>query len=194
MHNGVHRDVAAAAMSRFPKVEKDGCIYEVPMVTSNSGHQLVKELEDETAIRKILVAVDGSAESRKAAKFAIRIARNEEAEVIALQVHTKQVYVIGYPTETALLHAAEDDTKEAESYLAAVWNMGNRAGIQVRREMIERSPSSSISDAIVQFAELEHCDLIVTGTRGRSALKKLLLGSVAKGVINRSHCPVLVVR
>jgi len=44
------------------------------------------------------------------------------------------------------------------------------------------------------IAEKEKVDLIVVGTRGRSGFKKLLLGSVASGVVNYAHCPVLIVK
>ena len=54
--------------------------------------------------------------------------------------------------------------------------------------------ASSIVPAIINFSEKEKIDLIVMGTRGRSGLKKLLLGSVASGVITHSHCPVLVIK
>jgi nucleotide-binding universal stress UspA family protein len=37
-------------------------------------------------------------------------------------------------------------------------------------------------------------DLIVVGTRGKSGFKKLLLGSVASGVVTYAHCPVMVVK
>jgi nucleotide-binding universal stress UspA family protein len=36
--------------------------------------------------------------------------------------------------------------------------------------------------------------LIAIGTRGRSGFKKLLLGSVASGVVTYAHCPVMVVK
>ena len=42
--------------------------------------------------------------------------------------------------------------------------------------------------------EKENIDLIVVGTRGRSGFKKLLLESVASGVVTYAHCPVLVVK
>lgn len=53
---------------------------------------------------------------------------------------------------------------------------------------------SSIVGEIVGFADKEKVDLIILGTRGRTGFKKLLLGSVAEGVVNHSSCPVMVVR
>jgi universal stress protein A len=44
------------------------------------------------------------------------------------------------------------------------------------------------------FAKNEKVDLIVVGTKGRCGIKNLLIGSVAKGVVDYAHCPVLVVR
>jgi nucleotide-binding universal stress UspA family protein len=52
----------------------------------------------------------------------------------------------------------------------------------------------SIVSEIIEFAELRSIDLIIMGTRGRTGFKKLLLGSVASGVVTYAHCPVLVIR
>lgn len=64
-------------------------------------------------------------------------------------------------------------------------------GIHLRMELIA---SQSVVGGIIDFAEKENIDLIVIGTKGRSGLKKLLLGSVASGIINYTHCPVLIVK
>jgi nucleotide-binding universal stress UspA family protein len=47
---------------------------------------------------------------------------------------------------------------------------------------------------IVEYAENKNINLIVVGTRGISGFKKLLLGSVASGIVTYAHCPVLVVK
>ncbi len=48
--------------------------------------------------------------------------------------------------------------------------------------------------ALVREAEAAHADLIVVGTHGRTALSRMVLGSVAEFVVRTAHCSVLVVR
>jgi len=49
------------------------------------------------------------------------------------------------------------------------------------------------SEEIVKFANENEAELIVIGTQGRSAFKAALVGSTTRTVVNRAHCPVLVV-
>jgi nucleotide-binding universal stress UspA family protein len=53
---------------------------------------------------------------------------------------------------------------------------------------------TSISKEIVEYEEKMGINLIVVGNRGRTGIKRMLLGSVADEVVTYSHCPVLVVR
>ena len=46
---------------------------------------------------------------------------------------------------------------------------------------------------VVRFAQEHAADLIVMGTHGYGAVKRLLLGSVTDRVVRQAHCPVLVV-
>jgi nucleotide-binding universal stress UspA family protein len=47
---------------------------------------------------------------------------------------------------------------------------------------------------IVEFAERENVDLIVMASHGRTGLSRLLMGSIAEGVMRKAPCPVLIVR
>ena len=47
---------------------------------------------------------------------------------------------------------------------------------------------------ILSFAEHEHVDLIVMASHGRTGLARLLMGSVAEGVMRRAHCPVMIIK
>jgi nucleotide-binding universal stress UspA family protein len=53
---------------------------------------------------------------------------------------------------------------------------------------------TSVVPAIVDYAEKNKVDLIVTGTKGRSGFTKLLLGSVASGIVTYASCPIMVVK
>jgi len=52
----------------------------------------------------------------------------------------------------------------------------------------------SIVGAIVEYAERENIDVLVIGSRGLTGFKKLLVGSVASGVVTYASCPVMVVK
>jgi nucleotide-binding universal stress UspA family protein len=52
----------------------------------------------------------------------------------------------------------------------------------------------SVSESILNYSANEDIDLIVIGTKGRTGLKRFLIGSVANAVIQHAHCPVLLVR
>ena len=53
---------------------------------------------------------------------------------------------------------------------------------------------ASAADSIVNYADDKKADLIVIGTKGRTGLKRLILGSVASGVVTHASCPVLITR
>lgn len=53
---------------------------------------------------------------------------------------------------------------------------------------------TSTASTIVDYAEEKNVDLLVIGSRGRTGIKKMLLGSIANEVVKYAHCPVMVVR
>jgi nucleotide-binding universal stress UspA family protein len=65
--------------------------------------------------------------------------------------------------------------------------------VRFRAEITDNS-SLSVVGEIVNYAENEHVDVIVIGTRGQSEFKKLLIGSISSGVVTYSPCTVIVVR
>jgi len=76
--------------------------------------------------------------------------------------------------------------------LAIVREKANDNKIKLRMEFI--IDPMSIVGAIVEYAERENIDLLVIGSRGLTGFKKLLIGSVASGVVTYAHCPVMVVK
>jgi nucleotide-binding universal stress UspA family protein len=148
---------------------------------------------------KILVAIDGSEESIKAAECAIEIAKKDNAQLIAFTVvdlsnarHLSSMFIAA---PTYGLREFKEERKQAEQWIDKVSKLAhqkdNNNNIQFKSQIEE---SMSVEGAIVNYAENENVDLIVIGTRGRSGFKKMLLGSVAIGVVTYAKCPVLVVK
>jgi nucleotide-binding universal stress UspA family protein len=148
-------------------------------------------------ISKIMIGIDGSGESVNAAGYAIAIAKRHNAELIAVNVLTSDIgYAYSSPgvespplTIREIILLAEDEVKK---WLDDIKEKADKSGIQFKSEIImaKRSAVSTMLD----YAEEQKIDLIVVGTRGRSGIKKMLLGSVASGLVTYAACPVLVVK
>lgn len=152
--------------------------------------------------KKILVAIDGSQESINAADYAISIAK----AATAAEKHSSELILLHVmPSEVKFGHASgifgvvppehvERMKQEAHKWFEKIRDRIDdmHSTMTVSTEVISTGTSPQV--VIVEYAEKKNIDLIVIGTRGMSGLKKLLLGSVALGVIKYSHCPVLVVK
>ncbi|WP_263970062.1 universal stress protein [Nitrosopumilus zosterae] len=53
---------------------------------------------------------------------------------------------------------------------------------------------TSIVTEIINIAKSSRTDLVVLGSHGRTGVKRMILGSVANGVVQKSKCPVLIVK
>ena len=149
-----------------------------------------------TGISKIMVGIDGSKESVNAADYAIAIAKRHNAELIAVNVLTSDIgYAYSSPgvespplTIREVILLAEDEVKK---WFDDIKKSADEK-VQLRTEIImaKRSAVSTMLD----YAEEQNINLIVVGTRGRSGIKKMLLGSVASGLVTYAVCPVLVAK
>jgi nucleotide-binding universal stress UspA family protein len=61
-------------------------------------------------------------------------------------------------------------------------------------ETVVLTQYTSIVKEIVEYAEKKGIDMIVIGNKGKSGFKRMLMGSVANGVVTYSHYPVLLVK
>ncbi|GBC69206.1 TRAP-T-associated universal stress protein TeaD [archaeon HR01] len=146
------------------------------------------------AVRKVLVAVDGSPNSLKAVDVAASICEKYGAELVVLHVIQQPAYIFGAPAVSPSVLKDYYDTarREGERFVSEAVSKAERYRVSVRAEILERAPS--VVEAITQYAENNSVELIVVGTRGLTGFKKLLMGSVASGVVSHAHCSVLVVR
>ena len=146
------------------------------------------------SISKILVAVDGSDPSFNASTYAIDFAKRNGAELIVL-------YIVSPVPYSQFEYANIGRMKEIESMemekaqrevVDKVKQKATENNVSVKTEVLIKY--TSVVKEIVEYAEDNKVDMIVIGSRGVTGLKKILLGSVAIGVVTYSHCPVLVVK
>ena len=143
----------------------------------------VSNNRDHPLFSKILVAVDGSESSSKAAEKAIDLAEKHGADLIALYIVAPNINF-----NEAFYFAEENGQKIVDE----VKLKASAKKLNVQTEVL--MDVGAVSKAIVEYAEKNNVNLIVLGTRGISGIKRMLLGSTASGVVTYSHCPVIVVK
>lgn len=145
----------------------------------------------ELTCRRLLMPVDGSASSLKAARFGLRLARRETIAVLALHVVDEEnAEDLAQYADRPLEQILERMERAGEGYLAEVRSIAQRLGVKLQDEVRVGIPHR----VILERARDAEADLIVMGTVGRRGPRKVLLGSVTERVIEQSPVPVLVVK
>ena len=144
-----------------------------------------------------LVPIDGSENSYRAASFAVDLARRYGAELTlihALEINQSLVPlgVYGAADGRNVEKALEAAGRVAAPWFDRVKREADTQNVSVTSKVIE-APLSLVGE-IVHYAEKINAGLIVMGSRGRTGFKKLVMGSVASGVVTYAPCPVLVVK
>jgi len=150
-------------------------------------------------INKILIGIDGSDSSFNAANYAIDLSKKFNSEIILLSIVPSKVHhgdssgVFGMVSQSYF----NDYKIVAEKWFKEIINQtDNEDNIEANKKIktdVITTPFS-IAASILNYAEERDVDLIVIGTRGKSGIKKMLLGSVASDVVTYSYCPVLVIK
>ena len=138
-------------------------------------------------VSRILLPVDGSRPSDAATDMAISIANGDNATVILLHVRKTVPTGLGQPNATDLL---EHLTKEAEVVMQHYRGRLEAAGVDFQELVV----GGNVGEVIANVAETEQCDLIVIGSKGKSDLEGLILGSATHKVLHATKLPVLVVK
>lgn len=136
-------------------------------------------------LARILLPVDGSAPSSRAVEAVREIATAAGSEVLVLHLREREAAPMGvFDLEGA--DAAEEIVDRAVRTL-------KEAGVSVTSEVRTTVFGHAARD-ILREARTAHAEMIVMGSRGRSQVGTVLLGSVTQRVIHGSPVPVLVVR
>jgi len=138
-------------------------------------------------LNKILTPVDGSDHSMRAARYAAALAGMVDAEIILVHCHKPFPVILGDPYyQKAVIAILEKSNEMLEPF--------RQLYLEHNLRFSERILEEPAGKAITEVSEIEHCDLIIMGSRGHSDLKGLVIGSVAHRVLHSVTCPVLIVR
>lgn len=149
-------------------------------------------------IHKILVPIDGSDGGTRAAAYAGQLARYTGAAITLLRVHSPDLYQLSVLSEIPPLTDFEymevmekqlNDPEKDPAFASAKTAIGD-----IDKTIDERIIWGQPAQVICDFAAENHYDLIVIGSRGRSAFSALILGSVSSQVLHHARGPVTVVR
>ena len=136
-------------------------------------------------LEKLLLSTDGSEFSEGAVREAVKLAKICSSKLFVLSViETNPEFEVLAP------QIVEKEEKQTRDRLEKIKSMAAKEGVEC--EIIARHTESPFQ-AIIEEAEKNQADMIIMGRRGRTGLRRLLMGSVTAKVIGHSPCNVLVV-
>ena len=123
--------------------------------------------QDDIPLERIVVPLDGSDYSFRAAKYAIKLAKMANAEVFFMHAVVNSPY--GDPRSRGMMISAyiKEATELAELWYINAGNMASEQGVTFTAETI--FDVASAADSIVKYADGKKAGLIVIGTKGRTA-------------------------
>ena len=137
--------------------------------------------------QRIVLPVDGSDGSARAVAKALSLAKETGVDITALYV-MEFPYIASVDMNFSYPDIIEIIKKRGNGVLDKVKKQGLKLGVSVKTKLVEGIPD----DQIIKEAKKD--DLIVMGCKGRTALSRILVGSVCEKVLHHSKSPVMVIR
>lgn len=136
-------------------------------------------------LKRLLVGVDGSDDSRRALEWAILLAERFDAEIIAVHAVGLLAHLGTGPPVPSQSHLEELRRAFEEQWCSPL----SGSGVAHRVLSADGPPVRVLLDV----AEKEAVDVIVVGSRGSGGFAELLLGSTSHQVAEHASCPVMIV-
>jgi len=141
--------------------------------------------------KNILVPFDLSTQSTRAFKVALDIAKCRDSKVTLLTCLESDASHPMFIDARADAELIKKKKKVSKKHLEQLESLAEKNNVSIKSQIIT---SKSVINDIVNYAKSRKYDLIVIGSHGRTGFDKLLLGSVANGVSQKTRCPVLIVK
>lgn len=143
--------------------------------------------------KNILLPLDGSPLSEKAIPYAAEMARKFEAKIHLLRcMMLPEATVVGMdvtlPQQYADFQGIEKE--HIEKYLERLAQTPELKGLVEHVKV----PFGAPGEAILEYCDVEQCDLIVMSSHGRSGFSRFVYGSVAEKVMHHATCPILIIK
>jgi nucleotide-binding universal stress UspA family protein len=144
-------------------------------------------------MRPILLATDGSPSAEEATREAISLAQKLNVRLFAAAVEHVDAAKLGYyGYGYSQVHAELEEGAriQVEEALARVADQAAEAGVPCETMHL----TGPVVEAICELAEQKEPELVIVGAHGWGPVRRLLFGSVSRGVLHEAPCPVLVAR
>lgn len=141
--------------------------------------------------KNILVPFDLSSPSNHAFKIALDVAQKYDSKITLITCIEGDAWHHKFYDARADSELLKKQSKVAKKYMEKLEDTANKVGVNIKLHILK---STSVVKDITTFAKSRKVDLIVMSSHGRTGLDKFILGSVANGVIQRTRCPVLLIK
>jgi nucleotide-binding universal stress UspA family protein len=141
--------------------------------------------------QKVVACVDFSETSHEAVEQALRVGEQDQSEIHFIHVLGNPWRELRFATELPLLSPEQERNHRAAQQDRLRAFVGDTRGLRVTFSVVE---AGSVFRGIAEYARRVNADLLITGGRGQSDLKYLLLGSTVEHLLNELPCSALVVR
>lgn len=154
-------------------------------------------VKKDVKLKRMLVCTDGSEQANEAIHCAAHITKALGAKVVLLSV-SQPVEALEEPSTTEQGEDVKEKPKKKISefpipekkYLDEGKRLFKQIGIEAKTKLVE---GDAVEEILREASEGKY-DLIVTGSRGFSGLKRLIMGRVSLNVLEKAEANVLIVR
>lgn len=141
--------------------------------------------------RNIMVPYDGSRLSKNAFRIALDMAKKYDSKLTVVTCIGKYYSGFWYVDNRLATLDFKRQYKAVKTELGELEDVAKKSNVSISTTILD---AAKIAGTLASYAKSQKIDLVVMGSHGRTGLSKMVLGSVANGVLQTVKCPVLIVK